>query len=278
MDGFFLCPVCGRPLQREEGCCRCPNGHSFDRARSGYWNLLPPGDRHSKQPGDNKEMVRARWSFLQSGHYEPLARKIAELGAEQLPQGGALLDAGCGEGYYDEMLCREMARQGKRCSVGGMDISKFAVERAAKRLSQGKWAVGSLYHMPAPDACCDLLFNFFAPHCPREFSRVLRPQGKLLIAVPGPEHLWELKELLYDTPYLNEREELALEGFRAPSRTRVRYSMELDSAALWSLFQMTPYFYRTPEQVKARLQNCPGLRVTADFELLLYAKEEETQI
>lgn len=273
MDGFFLCPVCGQPLQQEGAGCRCPQGHGFDRARSGYWNLLPPGGRHSKQPGDNKEMVRARYDFLQQGHYAPLAQQIAQLGADQLPQGGALLDAGCGEGYYDAVFCGEMERRGLPCTVGGMDISKFAVERAAKRLPQGKWAVGSLYHMPVPAGCCDLLFNFFAPHCAAEFSRVLRPGGHLLVAVPGVRHLWELKELLYETPYLNEREALPLAGFRGPGRTPVTYQMELEGPALWSLFQMTPYYYRTPEADKARLKACPGLRVTADFELLLYEKE-----
>ena len=33
---MLICPVCAAPLTREEHAFRCPNGHSFDRARQGY--------------------------------------------------------------------------------------------------------------------------------------------------------------------------------------------------------------------------------------------------
>lgn len=36
----FICPVCGQPLFAEEKRYFCPKGHSFDRAKSGYVNLL----------------------------------------------------------------------------------------------------------------------------------------------------------------------------------------------------------------------------------------------
>ncbi len=42
LESFFTCPICGQKMEVDGGASRCPQGHSFDRARSGYWNLLPP--------------------------------------------------------------------------------------------------------------------------------------------------------------------------------------------------------------------------------------------
>lgn len=39
---LFICPICAAPLAREGNIYRCPGGHSYDVARSGYVHLLPP--------------------------------------------------------------------------------------------------------------------------------------------------------------------------------------------------------------------------------------------
>ena len=56
---LFCCPLCAAPLTRGEQSYRCPNGHSFDIAAAGYTHLLPANRKHSKAPGDDKEMVAA---------------------------------------------------------------------------------------------------------------------------------------------------------------------------------------------------------------------------
>ena len=72
MKSLFVCPVCAEALQREERRYICPAGHSFDRAKEGYCNLLPVNRKHSKDPGDDKGMAAARERFLSKGYYEPL--------------------------------------------------------------------------------------------------------------------------------------------------------------------------------------------------------------
>lgn len=59
----LLCPVCGETLVREERVWHCKNRHSFDVARSGYVNLLPPS-ASGKRHGDDKRMVAARTAFF----------------------------------------------------------------------------------------------------------------------------------------------------------------------------------------------------------------------
>ena len=67
MESLFCCPLCEKPLRREEGAYRCPSGHSFDIAREGYTHLLPANRKHSTAPGDDREMAAARRDFLSRG-------------------------------------------------------------------------------------------------------------------------------------------------------------------------------------------------------------------
>ena len=94
--GILICPNCGQPLQEEAKAFYCPAGHSFDRAKSGYVNLLMPGSKHSAQPGDDKRMVDARAAFLNEGYYRPLLSSVVEMvGRHISPEGkGEILDAG----------------------------------------------------------------------------------------------------------------------------------------------------------------------------------------
>ena len=73
----FVCPKCANPLTEEGGSARCKNGHSFDKAKAGYYNLIlsSVGGTH----GDNRDMVEARRDFLDTGAYKPLADKVSEL-------------------------------------------------------------------------------------------------------------------------------------------------------------------------------------------------------
>ena len=97
----FLCPLCGEALQGVPGGLRCPGGHRFDRAREGYVHLLPVGQKHSKAPGDDKGMVAARRAFLDRGWYSPLRDALCDLAVRYAPgPAPAVLDAGCGEGFY----------------------------------------------------------------------------------------------------------------------------------------------------------------------------------
>ena len=94
---LFICPKCKKKLDIEEARAVCSEGHSYDRARGGYYNLLLSnvGGNH----GDNREMILARRAFLGAGYYKPLADRIAEIISTRVGKLAAVLDAGCGEGY-----------------------------------------------------------------------------------------------------------------------------------------------------------------------------------
>jgi 23S rRNA (guanine745-N1)-methyltransferase len=177
----LLCTVrtCGEPLQRETVRVICPRGHAFDIARSGYINLLQPQDRRAAIPGDHPEAVAARRRFLDRGYAQPLLD-----GIRALIDGEAILDAGCGEGYY-------LGTIGRGC---GVDISTAAIDLAAKRYPQCEWIVANADRfVPYADESFDTIMSITGRMNADEFHRVLKPEGSLVIAVASPDDLVELR-------------------------------------------------------------------------------------
>ena len=278
---LFTCPVCGEKLERLEKVWRCNKGHSYDVARSGYVNLLPPNGRHSKVPGDNRLMVAARRRFLDKGHYLLLSEEVCAEAAAALAGRPAspALDVGCGEGYYTSRLFHTLRENGVEAELFGVDISKIALDKAARRCGGISFAVASAFHLPVESGSCGLLVNLFAPYCGREFHRVLMPDGQMLLVIPGENHLWELKQAVYERPYKNEVKGYRLEGFRLLEKRELSFELRLDSQEdIDSLFQMTPYYYKTSRQDQERLSRLSKLETTAQFELLLYRKEDGTAV
>ena len=131
----WQCPLCGEKLTGDS-TLKCTKGHCFDRAKEGYWHLLPVQSMRTKAPGDSKEMVAARRAFLNAGYYGIFGKAVGELCAEYgqpaSPEAALhLLDAGCGEGWYDRCIAQALAEKGRRVQLAGFDIAKPAERLAA---------------------------------------------------------------------------------------------------------------------------------------------------
>ena len=267
----FVCPKCGEKLNINDRTASCLSGHSYDRARGGYYNLLlgNVGGVH----GDNKEMVLARRSFLGGGYYAPLAERLSGLTLEFMPKEGCLLDAGAGEGYYTDFIERTLTEQNGRSDVSAFDISKDAVREIAKKNPRISLAVAGSYHMPIADGEFDVVINTFSPLALEETGRVLKRGGHFIMAIPGEMHLYDLKSVIYDTPYKNEVADTALEGFELIMDEGLTYKFLLDTPEkIQSLFMMTPYAYRTRQSDRDKVLALETLECTADFRIFVYKK------
>ena len=259
----YICPVCGKPLVKTDKTMRCENKHSYDISAKGYVNLLGPG---KSVRGDDADMVAARRRFLNSGSYDALRDGICEVlnGIEF----ETLLDAGCGEGYYTKKLCDSF----EKAEIYGLDISKKAAEKASALCRNANICVASAYRMPYADHIFDCIVNIFSPLAADEYKRVLKKGGRLVMAVPLPEHLSELKHAVYDTVNIKEMNETDIEGFSLVSEKRIVYPMQLETSLLKDLFTMTPYYHKTSFEDKQKLDNIPSLTVTAAFMIFDYIK------
>jgi len=270
---LFICPICGDKLDKNKGIYNCPSGHCYDIASEGYVNLLPANKKHSKVPGDDKNMVLARNRFLSGDYYAPLRKELIKLFLRLTPDYPALLDSGCGEGYYTQGILESLKVVGKSPRVAGIDISKEAVRLAAKKSKDAEFAVASAYHLPIAEDSIDFVLNCFSPLCESEFRRVLRREGYFVYVVPAPRHLWEMKCAVYDTPYENERFRASYEGFTLKETVEVQEKVILnDKQAVTDLFTMTPYFWKTSQEGIERLKKLDVLQTEIAFDVHVYQK------
>lgn len=256
------CPLDGEPLRLTEKTWRCVNGHSFDVAKQGYVNLLPVQNKRSKDPGDSKAMVNARANFLAQGFYAQLANVVAEVVLSQNPQ--TLLDAGCGEGYY----LRQLLAHASELSLApaALDISKWAVQAAAKLDKRVTWMVASNSQIPIASASMDSLLCVFGFPVENEFHRVLKPTGRLVMVDPATAHLTELKQIIY--PELKAKPaQLPVSDAKwvLTSEARVTYAVHLPNPqAIQDLLVMTPHLYRASAEGRAAAEALQELTVTVD--------------
>jgi 23S rRNA (guanine745-N1)-methyltransferase len=190
---MLICPVrnCGQELMRETKRLVCSQGHSFDVARPGYINLLQPQERRSKHPGDTPSAVDARRRLHDRGVTAPLLEAIGQdLDASSED---VVLDAGCGDGFYLGTLA---ARIGFHAH--GIDISIPAIRAAARRFpaaqARFEWIVANADRLiPYSHASFSRIISITARMNAPEFRRVLRDDGRLLVAVASPLDLIELR-------------------------------------------------------------------------------------
>lgn len=225
----------------------------------------------TKLPGDNKLMVQARKSFLDKGYYEILAKALGKNVKEYAFTGCNILDAGCGEGYYTEKIAEAVSGIAKE--IIGIDISKCAADYAAKRTKSALFAVASVFHLPIETESCDILTTLFAPYCGEEFLRVLKSGGIMIMVIPSERHLWQLKCAVYDEPYQNDVKNFALSEFKLIKRDTICGNIDIScNEDIFSLFSMTPYFYKTSEENRQRLVKLQTLTTEIGFEMLTYKK------
>ncbi|HBL85199.1 MAG: hypothetical protein A2Y17_01190 [Clostridiales bacterium GWF2_38_85] len=270
MNGF-ICPVCGDNLISDDKCLLCNNRHSFDRAKSGYVNLLL--SQQSKQHGDDKLMVRSRRDFLDKGYYRPLLNAILELLPKYVKSGDCILDAGCGECYYTAGIYKRLKDDGITAKIRGVDISKDALASGAKRCTELVLAVASVYSLPVGNDSTDILLSFFAPYSGNEFLRVLKPGGIFMRVFPLQRHLFSLKSVVYEKPYENKVESYELEGFELIESKESRNKIHLESNEdIRNVFSMTPYYYKTSSDDIKKLDTINELETEIEFGILMYRK------
>lgn len=280
---IYKCPVCGQKLMKEGKVLSCEKKHSYDIASQGYVNLILANQKRSKDPGDNKAMVECRAQFLNQGYYDRLSDRVNDIvfrfmkGSTDRRGGFNVLDVGCGEGYYTERLRRFLEKSGSesRFQCFGVDVSKSAIQRAAKRDPEIQFCVGNSYQLPYLNASVNAIVSIFSPFDSNELMRVLRPEGKIIVVRPGPNHLKELAALLYDKVELQGNPStLSANLNRQPLETsEVKFQMHLKTQQdIASLVGMTPYFWSLGEEKKAALAEKQELKVTADFQVSVFQK------
>jgi 23S rRNA (guanine745-N1)-methyltransferase len=274
---------CGEPLTPGDRAWSCPRGHTFDIARSGYVNLLQPQDRRSASAGDSKASVEARARLLARGVGRALVREIAGHAARVLseppgPPGPeergvrkpVVVDLGSGTGDVLGELARVRQIEGV-----GIDLSTAAAEHAAKRFHALTWVVANAdRQLPLVDRSASLVIAVHGRRNPAECARVLKPGGFLLVAIPAPDDLVELREHVQGARVERDRGDALLAEHATPftlrEREAVRERPRLDRDMLKDLLRGT---YRGERRKHAeRIEALRDLDVTLASDVFLFER------
>ena len=236
-------------------------------------NLLPVQFKRSKDPGDSKEMVCARTEFLNTTLYEPIVKRLTALITLRLKDNKdiCLLDAGCGEGYYLDYIQQTLhaADTNVHLSCIGLDISKPAIIAATKRNKTIQWVVGTNRQPPVEDNSIDTILCVFGFQSFEGFNKILKSDGTIILVEAGPNHLQELRALIYDEVKKTEIRSITpdeYEGFKITHSETLKFNISLkNNQQINNLLLMTPHLFRATKQGKATANQLQTLDLTVDM-------------
>ena len=273
LSSLLACPVrsCHLPLTADARAWTCARGHSFDIARSGYVNLLQPQDRRSPEAGDPRAALDARSRLLAAGVGRSVLDAFVALAARVGPDdGGAVADLGCGVGDALGMLHTR-----RNIVAVGIDLAAPAVDIAARRFPSVTWIVANAdRRLPLLDASLSLVMSLHARRNPAECARVLTPGQHLLVAIPAPDDLIELREAVQGARVERDRATAVIEehaaAFDVVDRSAAREHHRVSGEQLRDLLRGT---YRGERSRAAeRVQAISDLQVTLASDFIVFRR------
>lgn len=273
MSEIISCSVCSHLLIKEQNTYKCENNHTFDLAKEGYLNLLLNAKKTS---GDSKEMMAARRDFLAEGYYEKLSDRVNQRLKKSHSTDQAILDIGCGEGYYLSRFQKEIAP--KASNFYGMDISKLGIRMAAKKNPMIHWLVANFAKLPFKDKSVSTVLSMFAEYSVPEIDRILTDDGNIIIVRAANNHLIELKNIIY--PEIHEKVKTSsiktFPGF-CVEQENFSYKVTIQSTEdLLSLLLMTPHYWKIKPEGIENLKKFESLEVTISIEIDLLKRQKKS--
>ena len=148
-----------------------------------------------------------------------------------------VVDLGSGSGEALDALSRRRPISGI-----GIDLSVDAAHHAARRFPALTWIVANAdRRLPVLTGSVDLALSLNARRNPAECARVLKAGAYLLVSVPAPDDLIELREQVQGAPIARDRSSGVLADhashFALVERTVARQRQRLEREALLELLR-----------------------------------------
>lgn len=266
----LACPKCHLPLIQEGKSYKCHNRHCYDIAKSQYINLLLNPDKATNLPGDNKESLLCRQSFLRQGYYDVILNEVVTYIKNHARPHMHILDLGCGEGYYTYHMKQEL----KDSTIYGLDISKAGILMASKYTKDICWIVGNSKNIPLLDHSLDIITALFTVVNADEIQRCLKKDGYIIHVTANNQHLIEFKHLIYDEVKVKSDEHIRL-PFHILESYDFKQTIHLNNRNdTLNLLKMTPHYYHIKKEKRAVLDTLNEFDVTIDIRITVYQPRE----
>lgn len=246
---------------------RCGRGHGFDIAKQGYVSLLTGAS--TKMTGDTATMLDARAAFQGARHFAPIADAVVAAVAEPA---ATVLEVGAGTGYY---LAAVLDAAPAALGIA-LDVAKPAARRCARAHPRAASVLADAWRgLPIADHTMSRVLAVFAPRNPAEIARVLRADGRFVVATPTPRHLAELigpLDMVTVDPDKNRRLADSMAGhFDQLDRMVIDYPMNLSRDDIAHVIGMGPSAFHAPATADPRIAALPTTtEVTASVTISVY--------
>lgn len=117
------------------------------------------------------------------------------------------------------------------------------------------------------------MYQPFSPIPQAEILRVLKDDGCLIVVTPATEHLYAMREALFEqvNPHTPQKFVEQLQDlFELKEQQTIDAPLLLDQEALKNLIAMTPYAYKASPERRMQLEQHSQLEVTASFQIYLF--------
>lgn len=264
---LLRCPYCYTSFSVRNGnSLVCEKNHCFDLSSKGYVNMAP--SHNQQRIKYDSSLFASRQAIFAAGFYRPAIEVIQQmiLTHSNQPMAPALLDAGCGEGYY----LRELTQCLSKTQLIGTDISRDAITAAARQSSLPHWLVANLSKLPIANKSISHVLNILSPADYDEFARILAPDGVLIKMIPGKNYLQEVRK--YAAPHLRQAEysnerviNHLLQNAHIIHRYHIQNTSHVSAAEAMHFCRMTPLTFSFSEET---LQTFTFSEITIDLEIL----------
>lgn len=263
----LACPKCHKPIVQINNSYVCENKHCYDLSKSKYLNLLLNPDKATNNPGDSKESLVARKAYLNKGYYDIILNNVIDC-IKKYRNNDTLdiLDLGCGEGYYTKGLKNEFIND----RIYGLDISKEAINMATKYTKDIYWLVGNSKNLPIIDHSLDFITALFTVVNINELKRTLKSGGYVIHVTANPNHLIEIKHLIYDEIKVKSDKYIRLDLENVENFDVVQKVTIDNREDALNLLKMTPHFYHIKKERRHVLDTLEKLDVTIDIKVTVY--------
>lgn len=264
----LACPKCHKALIQVNNSYICSNRHCYDIAKSKYINLLLNPDKASSNPGDSKESLQARKAYLNKGYYDSIANTVIDtIRKYSHEQENHILDLGCGEGYYTQKFKNDL---GNEHMFYGLDISKEAINMATKYTKDIYWLVGNSKNIPLVDYSMDFIVALFTVVNQAELARVIKKDGYIIHVTANPNHLIEIKHLIYDEIKVKSDKYIRLDFTAIDSFDFVQNISIANHEDAIHLLKMTPHYYHIKKEKRHVLDTLENMNITIDIKVTVY--------
>ncbi|MEZ9538955.1 methyltransferase domain-containing protein [Shewanella sp. 10N.286.51.B8] len=275
MNSILICPKCATALHYHQASAGyyCDNKHHIDKNAQGYLSFVT--STKFKGANESRQQLRSKRFLMAEDLFKPLMDKLSE-SFNQLIDGRTELqhlNFSCADGLYLRHLATSTNVDVSHWGVSEAENALFA---ASKENTPASLILTPYKKLPFADNSLDIVSLFDVALKGKECLRVLKDSGRLLMLVPGPRHLWQLKQQVYDNLAEKPLQLNLPKQIEVVNTKSISFTGDVSGEQAMTLLEMNHLAWRVNDQLKHQIKSHPVTGLEFDY-VLITAKLTEAK-